>query len=67
MYLRLRFMGTQERELSGRLIYCSEGIVFNVTWVIHNPDLTVQAHNNIRNGGKKCLTTNISRSNVRVH
>jgi hypothetical protein len=67
MCLHLRFIGTQERELNGRFIYCSENIVFIVTWFMHNPDLTLQAPYNIRNGDKNCLTTNISRSNVRVH
>jgi hypothetical protein len=57
MYLRIRFIGTQERELNERLIYCSENIIFNVTWFFHNPDLTLQAHYNIRNADKKCLTT----------
>jgi hypothetical protein len=57
MYFRIRFIGTQERQLNGRLIYRSENIIFNVTWVIHNPDLTLQAPYNIRNGDKKYLST----------
>ena len=43
MYLRIRFIGTQETELNGRLNYCSEIVVFSVTGVIHNPDPTLQA------------------------
>jgi len=43
--------------LNVRLIYCSETIVFNVTGVIHNPDLTLQVPYSTRNGDKKCLTT----------
>jgi len=57
MYLRIKYIGTQEKELNGRLIYCSENIIFNVTWFIHNPDLTLQAPYSIRNADKKCLTT----------